>query len=90
MTSDTTCKLFVAVAPAAKFGDELARQLEDENRACFVVNYDHMTVLVHRDALWPHQATRAKLRLMTGEEFGWMQPGTSVLLLWRLRSTSVS
>lgn len=60
----TTCKLLVPVASATELGDEFAGQLEDEDRACLVVNYDHMTVLVHGHTLRSHQSTRAKLGLM--------------------------
>lgn len=55
LSSIFTCKLLVTVAPAAKLGDELAGELEDEHRTCLVVNYDHMTVQIHSYALWPHE-----------------------------------
>lgn len=58
-----TCKLLVTVSPAAKLGDELASELEDEDCTCLVVNYDHMTVQIHSYALWPHEPPRAKFRL---------------------------
>ncbi len=60
----TTCKLLVTVASTTKLGNELASQLEDEHSTRLVVNHNHMTVLVHGHALWPHKSTRAKLRLM--------------------------
>lgn len=63
-TNLPTCKLLVTGASTTKLGDELARQLEDEDSASFVVNHDHMTVLVDGHSLWPHKPPRAKLRLM--------------------------
>lgn len=62
--------MFVPVASTTKLGDQLAGQLEDEDSARFVVNHDHMTVLVHGHALRPHQPTGAQLRLMDGKYGG--------------------
>lgn len=59
-----TCKLLVTIAPASKLGNKLSRQLEDEDSAGFVVNHDHVTVLVHRNALWSHESARAEFCLV--------------------------
>lgn len=64
---NSTCKLLVSIATAPKLGDEFACQLEDEHSACFVVDNNHMTILVHRDALWPHQSSRAEFSLIESQ-----------------------
>lgn len=61
---NSTCKLLVSIATATKLGDEFACQLEDEHSACFVVDHNHVTILVHRDTLWPHQSSRAEFGLI--------------------------
>lgn len=71
---NSTCKLLVSVATATKLGDEFACQLEDEHSTGLVVDHNHVTILVHRDALWPHQSSRAKFGLMD-RQTDMLQPG---------------
>lgn len=71
---NSTCKLLVSVTTATKLGDEFARQLEDEHSASLVVDHNHVTILVHRDALWPHQSSRAKFGLID-RQTDMLQPG---------------
>lgn len=51
-----TCKLPVRCAPASKLCHQLSIGLKDEDAAGFVVHSDDVSVLIHSDALWTHEA----------------------------------
>lgn len=51
-----TCKLPVRCSPASKLCHQLSIGLKDEDAAGFVVHSDDVSVLIHSNALWTHEA----------------------------------